>query len=463
VSKILLVHPRKSTVEVPIAHLGLASLSAVLGAAGHEVMVLDEVLFEADEVPDLLALLDEFAPDLLGFSVYTSTLDRSRALVETERTRFDGPILIGGPHATLYTADVAATPGVDYVVVGEAEEQILDLVARAERRSEAEVVRCSPVDVNALPWPDYTTALGWETMWVYPVLTSRGCPFLCSFCSVSQIASRKWRARDPVDAAAEVRAAKERFPLLRLLNVADDCPTCDLEHFKIFLRHLAEQPQPLALLVDNLRADRLDAELATLMRQAGASSACLGVEHGHPEVFGLVNKRETHDDIRRAAALIREAGLELGLCFVIGLPADSFERTGESIRFAKELGAKLIYWNMAHPVPNTVMYDWFVEHGATIDPPRNYSSYDSHALGCPEPTVSTPEFSKHDRVRARFWATVETDQYIMTPDVPWRLLTLGWRYRLLGPALRSLARRTARGGPRRVRRWLAARLRRQAG
>lgn len=455
--RVLFVHPRKSTVEVPIAHLGLASLAAVLRAAGHDVTVFDEVLYEADEVPDLGQVIAAARPDRIGFSVYTSTVDRSRDEIALARAVCDAPILVGGPHATLFTSDLAAVPGIDYLVVGEAEDAIVELVERASRQPEPEVVRCPLPDPKTLPWPDYTATLDHDLMWVYPVLTSRGCPFLCSFCSISQIASRKWRPRDPADCAAEVLAAKQTLPNLRLLNVADDCPTCDLEHFKVFLRQLEPQEKPLALLVDNVRADRLDAELVDLMQRCGATSICLGVEHGHPEVFELVNKRETHDDIRRAAALARSAGLELGLCFVIGLPGDTFERTGASIRFAQEVGAKLIYWNMAHPVPNTEMYRWFVAQGATIDPPRNYTSYDMHDFDCAEPTVETADFSKWDRKRAHYWAVVETDQYIITRGTVGRLFAEGWRYRLLGPALRSFTRRLIKNGPARLGRWLAAR------
>ena len=245
-------------------------------------------------------------------------------------------------------------------------------------------------------------------------------------------------------------------PSVVALNLSDDCPTGRAEHFKEFLRLLIAADLKLGLVINNMRADRVDAELVELSRRAGAASLCLGAEHGNPEVFALVNKGETLDDIRRAAGLIKAGGLELGLCFVIGLPGDTYERHQDSVRLARELAPPLIYWNMAHPFPGTEMHRWFVEHGASLDPPRTYTSYDNHSLRSVEPVVATPEFSKWERRRAYFLAVVETDQYVMNWRAPADLIAGALRYRLPLPALRSFSRRLVRGGWRRLR----ARLRR---
>jgi radical SAM superfamily enzyme YgiQ (UPF0313 family) len=297
-----------------------------------------------------------------------------------------------------------------------------------------------------------------ETIATYPLVTSRGCPYACSFCAVGSITSRKWRPRDPADCAEEVAAARKRFPGLAGLKIGDDCPTARPEHLKELLRKLAEQQPPLALHVDNMRADRVDDELIELMQAAGASTVCLGVEHGNAEVFALVNKGETLEDIRRAAGIIKRHGLGLGLCFVIGLPGDTLQRTGDSIRLAKELAPDGIFWNVAHPFPGTPMYEWFREHG-TLDPPRKYTSYDTHTLRCPEPVASTPEFTKWERQRAYFRVAVETDQYALTRQALGDLARGAFRYRVFGPAVRSFMRRA----PSAVARKAGRLLRRLAG
>jgi anaerobic magnesium-protoporphyrin IX monomethyl ester cyclase len=448
--RVLFVHPRKDTAENPVPHLGLASLAAVLRRAGHEALILDEVLYPPGEAPDLAAVIADFRPDVVGVSAYTSTLDRTLEVMRRAREACEAPILVGGPHATLFAEQVAATGPVDIVVRGEAEEAIVSIVEGATRREQPTIVDCPLPDPGALPWPDYSALVDPRVIQVYPVMTSRGCPYACSFCAVRKVSSQKWRARDPEDCAAEIAAARAAYPTIASIKVSDDCPTGSRDHFKNFLRRLAEQTPLLPLTVDNMRADRVDDELVELMKAAGATSMCLGVESGNPEVFALVNKGETLDDIRRAAGTIKRHGLELVLCFVIGLPGDTYRRSADSVRLAKELGAGAIFWNMAHPFPGTEMYGLFEEAGATIDPPRAYTSYDTHKLEPDEPAVETPEFTKWERRRAYFRAVVETDQYhIHRAQLP-KLLVAGWRYRVLGPAVRSFLRMLGRGLRRRL-------------
>jgi hypothetical protein len=241
-----------------------------------------------------------------------------------------------------------------------------------------------------------------------------------------------------------LRANLPQLPNLQAVRVNDDCPTAQPESFKQFLRLWADEGFGLPLGVDNLHADLMDREMVELLKEAGSGMLCVGVESGNPEVFALVNKGETHDDIRRAAGWVRDAGLQLALCFVIGLPGDTPQRHQDSIRFARELRPTLVYWNLAHPFPGTEIHRWFVEHGAQMDAPRTYTSYDTHSLICPEPTVSTPDFSKPQRRRAYFQAVVETDQYSFNRHAPWHLVREGTRYGLLGPALRSMGRKAWR-------------------
>lgn len=439
-ARILLVHLRKSTPEIGMPHLGLASLAAVLGQAGHEAVVFDEVLHELGRAPALAEVIATTQPDLLGFTSYTATRDRLYELMGQARRQTTLPILVGGPHATLFTADVVATGLADYVVQGEAEGAIVALVERAQRRREPEVVATEPPDVTTLPWPEYGGFLAKERIDTYPLLTSRGCPYKCSFCAVHKVATYRWRPREPQVCLDELTANLPKYPLVRAVRISDDCPTAKPERFKTFLRLLIDSKLGLPVGVDNLRADLLDAELVALLKQADSGLLCFGVESGNPEVFALVNKGETHEDIRRAARLTRAAGLQLALCFVIGLPGDNPQRHQDSIRLARELEPTLIFWNLAHPFPGTAMHQWFVDHGAQIDPPRTYTSYDTHRLACPEPTVSTADFSKRERRQAYLQAVLETDQYSFNRWAPWHLLRVALKYGLAGPALRSLGR-----------------------
>jgi radical SAM superfamily enzyme YgiQ (UPF0313 family) len=259
---------------------------------------------------------------------------------------------------------------------------------------------------------------------------------------VSQVSTRGWRGRAPEDCLEEIGRALRDFPALELVKVSDDCPTLELERFKKFLRGYAARKFPLPMTIDNTRADRIDAEFVTLARQAGNSNLCVAVEHGDPEVFAMINKGESLEAIKNSARLIKECGLELRLCFVIGLPGDTLEKTRRSIELAKELKPTHIYWNMAHPMRGTEIRRWYEEHGAEIGGDSAYTSYDTHTLRSREPAVETAEFTGEQRKKAYYMAAMETDQYHFTAAEVKLLLAQGLKYGLLRRAVLSLLRQS---------------------
>ena len=385
-------------------------------------------------------MLDQFQPEVVGISLYTSTILESEQAMSQVAER-DIPLVVGGPHATLHAETLAEDSRIDYLVKGEAEGCIADLVASARRQDRPVVIDGAPGDLAHLPLPDFSGFVGQQEIRQYPLQTSRGCPYRCSFCPVRRIVSQRWRPRDPKVCVEELIQARSLLPRLEAVEVCDDCPTGDRHHFKRFLRMYIDARINLPMVVANMRADAVDEELLDLLKDAGCGTVCLGIEHAHPEVFGMINKGETLEQILSAAKLIKGKGLALGACFIIGLPGDTFERIKVSIRLAKKLRLSMIYWNMAHPLPGTPMAEWFATHGATFYPDAGYASYRRHDFRCSPPVVETPDFTREEREAAYFLAVMETDQYFFGRRDIIPLLRLALRHRMLWPALKSLRRR----------------------
>ncbi len=443
-SRVLFIRPRKASDAHAVPHLGLAMLTAVLRGRGHEVLVLDHMLYLGEEIPPIAGLIKDFRPDVIGVAMYTATAAECLGLIGEISALTDKPVMVGGPHATIYTEELASDPRISYIVRGEAELTIARVVEGASRQAAPVIVQPEPPDVNALPPPDFSSFLNRERAKIYPLVTSRGCPFGCSFCVVAQVSTRGWRGRNPAACLDEIVRALREFPALELIKISDDCPTLDLERFKDFLRGCAERKFPLPMTIDNTRADRIDAEFVRLAKQAGNSNLCVAVEHGDPEVFSMINKGESLETIKNAARLIKENGLELRLCFVIGLPGDTLEKTRRSIALAKELGPTHIYWNMAHPMRGTAIRRWYEERGAAIGGDASYTSYDTHSLRPREPVVETPEFTREERKKAYFMAAMETDQYHFTSREVKLLLGQGLKYGLARRAALSFLRQTGK-------------------
>lgn len=432
---------KKDTDFNPVPHLGLGMLASILKAGKHEVKVLDYLLFlNSARAPSIEDAIHDFKPDTIGFSIYTATYRSSiRAIENISRYRL--PIMVGGPHPTLYADDMRSIPGISYIVRGEAEDVISEIVQSASYKEMPEVIEGKKTDMKKISTPDFKSFYNWETLSQYPLQTSRGCPFNCSFCSVKYISSRIWRSRDYMLCVDELEHAKKEYPHLEYVKIVDDAPTIDIVRFKNFLKEYISRGINLKMTIDNVRADNIDGEFIELAKAAGNNNLCIGVESGNEEVFKEVNKGETLDEVKRAASLIKAGGLALGLCFVIGLPHDNIKRVKDSINLSKELKADFIFWNMVHPMDRTKVMEWFKENGARIYDTRNYTSYDAPSLRVQEPVVATRDFSRYSRKRAYFIAAVETEQYPATPREFLLLFTGAFKYNYLWGVTKAFSRR----------------------
>ncbi|UCD55974.1 MAG: cobalamin-dependent protein [Candidatus Hydrogenedentota bacterium] len=438
-AKALLVNPRVGSTQSLTPHLGLAVLAARLEEAGHTVLVLD---YSAERsTPAITHCLEEYHPDFVGITAVTSGAAAVEGFVsQTAAWNRDAIIAVGGPHATLYPEELESVPRLSYIVRGEAEDRIAELVENAVPQSSPHVLACDRPPIQSFPIPSFRSFYNYQNITVYPLLTSKGCPFNCSFCSVHQIASRVWRARRVEDCIEEIRIARRYLPRLRHVRVIDDEPAVQGGRFQQFLGLFAQECRGLSLEIVNLRAKDITEEILGLMKRAGVFEVCFGVEHGSPAVFDEIDKGETLEDIERAAELVKQSGLFLRCCFIVGLPRDSYERTLESIRLAKRIKADFFHWNSFIPLRGTRAADWFKTHGRTFTTKERFSLPGSGGFFVPEPCVETDEFSREEHKKAYVLAILETDSYIITPGGLVSMLQAMVRYKLYGSTIKSLLR-----------------------
>ena len=241
------------------------------------------------------------------------------------------------------------------------------------------------------------------------------------------IAGRKVRARDLYGVIDQIIRAKKQYPKLKNVTITDDCPTFNKNRFKRFLCLLKEANTGCTLSVDNMRADSIDDEMVALYKAAGGVNICLGVESGHPEVFNLIHKGESLTDIVEAAEKVRQSGIVLGLCFVIGLPEDNLERHLQSMRLAKLLRPHYIFWNMCVPWPGTEVGRWYQIHGEVGDI-RNFSTLIDPRVNFKEPICSSRSFTKKQMIKAWLMANMETHFYLASlQNIP-KLFRLTMQY-----------------------------------
>ncbi|MEW5944653.1 MAG: radical SAM protein [bacterium] len=449
--KVLLVSPVwQSLMVFGRPHLGLGLLAARLRDAGYDVAVADYILDRA--TPPLKRLLRELSPDIVGITTTTSLWRATRDMLDMLKQRPDIRVIVGGPHATLYTSEYEGDEGIDLIFLGEADDTLVPALSERSHGRGARTVPGLLADLRQLPFPAFDRCINVRSLVEYPVQTSRGCPFGCIFCTVSRVSSRQWRGRDLEACYEELDAAVARFPALKVFELVDDNPGGkNLSRFKAFLAEYARRWKHKELRIDNIRADAIDAEVATLLKETGCGQIGLGVEHADPEVFRGINKGESLEQIREAASLLKAAGMRLGMCFVMGLPGDSFEKTKASVRFAREYGADYMFWNVLVPHKGTRVREWMERHGDLYDE-REFVTRTDNQILCDTPPFETPTFSRRDILRAHFWAVLATDNYRLTKKVFFYVILTALRYGFIKELLLSLISQFKR----RLKRRLAA-------
>ena len=425
--RILLVSP-KSTVwsSRTHIHMGLGYLAGALIAAGYE----DVTLFDAEIEKEALAShLARECYDIVGISsptplIYEAWEAAAQAKEHNQTAGRNTVTILGGPHLTLMPEESMERDEVDLVVRGEAEDTLVEIVQALEqadlrsddlpnrrfpddpwasieglsyRNLEGEIVhntgRSLRKDVGSIPWPAYhlfkierytnlqpiTDGLDVHAR-SYTLVTSRGCPYQCVYCS-KPITGHTWRAREPEDVVAEWRYLVKEMGATEI-GITDDVWNLKLERAKEICRLLIKEGLTGVpwVTVHGMRADHTDAELFRLMKRAGCKRAGFGVESGNQAVLDAIKKQQTLDDVRRAFKEARAAGLQTMGFFIFGLPADTEESMEDTTRFALELDPDMANFMIAAPYPGTELWDIARRDGRLFSNNwRDYAIHDERA------------------------------------------------------------------------------------
>ncbi len=423
----------------PWPHYGLTLLATALNESGYEARVFDQsYLCMARE--EFVGTLGRFRPRLVGITLYTTYVRTALRLIREVQGALPGcPVIAGGPHVSLYAEDMRADTTFAGLVRGEADRAIASLAGRVLAGETPGILSCDLPAGAEIPAASWREAEGHERMQWLPIQLSRGCPFDCSFCEVRAIASRKIRYRDINACLNELDAHLRLLPHVHTIRVVDDCPTLDRERFKSFLREYLRRGLPARIQLDNLRADTLDEELVDLLKRCRTPSICIGVESGNAEVFRMVDKAETLEQIRGAAHLVRRKKVPLHLCFVVGLPGSTFEAEMDSLRLAKSLMPDVIYWNTYLPHRGTRARTWYEDHGTLYDE-WDVNSLPDYTLRFTLPPAETLAFPREERIRAWLKCVMETGSFLMIPSVILRAVYLAARYGLWGSIPRMVTK-----------------------
>jgi anaerobic magnesium-protoporphyrin IX monomethyl ester cyclase len=443
--KVLLVSPQPKTWtsrrHIP---LGLGYLASVLEQQGHEVHLWDG---SVEEKP-LAEALNGLHFDVVGISAVTPLIHEAWSGAQEARER-DAVTILGGPHPTLMPGECLEQACVDVVVRGEAEESILEVIRALEkspgqldtdtherrfagdswsridglsfRNGLGQIVhnppRTPPADLDRLPFPAHhlftiekytnlqprTDGLDRHAR-AYTIITSRGCPYQCVYCSKA-VTGNTWRPRSPENVVEEWRELVVDLQATEI-GVTDDVMTLDRDRAKRICQLLVDEGLNGVpwITVHGIRADNTDLELLRLMKAAGCKRVGFGVESGNQRILDTMKKHQTIDQVRQAFANARQAGLETIGFFIFGLPGENEETMEDTIRLALELDPDLANFMIAAPFPGTELYQMVLDSGELFSHDwRDYAIHDDKArFAMGEVTAELVERKWHEAYR-RFY------------------------------------------------------------
>jgi len=416
---------------------GLAYLAGALRAAGvAEVQVLDFNNHSRDIRQRLEAAVR--TADFVGVSVKTFTAPAGADLLRQAREINPACLTVaGGPHITLDSMGfMESYPECAVGVTLEGEESFTDLVAGkpiAEipgliYREGGKIVstgsRKPNTGIDALTFPDYQVfdSLPDGKIPAYPLLTSRGCPYPCTYCSVGKVSGLKWRGRSGENILAEMETAR-RLHGSTEFKIVDDNFTYDMERAAGICQMLIDRRSGFQWCCPNgVRADRLTPELLALMKAAGCHTISLGIESLVPEVFAQIKKGEPLEKVVTAVRMIQAAGMHVEGFFIIGQPGSTYETDMQTLREARRLKLNAYAWSMLVPYPGTKIWEWVKSNdGKSLRVLKDWRE-GLHIGMIRSPVFETEEYPAKLRLRAYRIAYLKT----LTPGDILRIIkTLG--------------------------------------
>ncbi|TET45084.1 radical SAM protein [candidate division TA06 bacterium] len=384
--KILLLSPPQQNIYgrfgPPYAPLGLLQIGACLRAAVHDVEFLDMALYPGE----FRARLKSFRPEMVCITSVTPTFPSALEIARVVKSESSAHVVFGGPHVSILPEEPLKTGKVDFVVVGEGEETVVEL-AQAIRggdpcqvtglcmRSNGETFltgRRRPIEkLDTLPFPDWTLIrhIGAYappeaySRRVFTIMTSRGCPFDCSFCVSSKLFGKKIRRRSVQNVLAEM-VSLVRNQEAAEIHFADDCFTSNRKWVLDFCDAVEREKLRINLsFMNGLRADEVDEEVLAALKNAGVRTVGFGVETGNKSLMEKSGKRLSLDAVEKAFEISRKMGLNTWGFFIIGFPKETRKQALATFALARRLDPDFAKFFPLVPYPGSEVFEEMEDAG----------------------------------------------------------------------------------------------------
>jgi anaerobic magnesium-protoporphyrin IX monomethyl ester cyclase len=372
--KITLINPR-IPLENIILHppLGIGYIAMMLKKSNHDVNIIDMPILNLS-YDDLKKEIAKQKPDLIGISTMTKTFAEGVMAADACKEVYPKvPVVMGGPHVTFKPEEtLERQKSIDIIVIYEGEYTMPELAEAIEKNKNLDDIEGiafrknrkifktkirEPIkNLDALPYPNrnlFPIKLYMEKDDETTLITARGCPYRCKFCSTT-IMGRYLRLRSIENVMPEVDHVLSLG--FKSIFISDDTFTYNKERVikmcKEFIRNKFDFRWTCNMRIDNAWEDMLK-----WMKKAGCYRVFIGAESSATSVLENINKKITQNQTIDSVKKIQKAGIEVHASFALGMPGETPETIRQTVNFAKKLKPGMISFNILTPYPGTEIYE----------------------------------------------------------------------------------------------------------
>lgn len=365
--------------------LGLGYIAAVLEKE-HDVKVIDVRAEKLDD-DSLRKSISKVDPEIVGITSDTVTFQRAIEIAELiKQINMGILVVVGGAHSNVWPDYPLKYDCFDISVYGEGERTAVELWDRIDRGEPYEDVKGIAYrrrdgiilnqrrefveNLDELPFParhlfpmdKYNGEGSLYISPVYPIGTSRGCPFSCAFCSNNVVFGRRYRFRDPKNVVDEVELLINQYNA-KGIYFREDLFTVNKERVIGICDEIIRRGLNFKWECES-RVNTISVEMLKAMKEAGCELIWFGVESGSQEILNYLNKQITLSQIKEAYSFCKEIGIKTGASFMIGVPGENMNDIYKTIDLAKELRPRFefAWFNIFTGYPTSPLYEYVKEN-----------------------------------------------------------------------------------------------------
>jgi radical SAM superfamily enzyme YgiQ (UPF0313 family) len=342
--------------------------------------------------------IQHYNPKAVGISCLTparNLVDKMAMLIKNVNSNIK--VIVGGHHPTFCPNETLENSNIDYVIRGEGEKPLLQLVKKIKAgnfdlssvhsisyRKDATIVNNSNGeminDLDLLPFParDLVIDCDFSRYKSHYVSTARGCPYTCSFCSDRRLWHRKVRRRSIASVMKEIKHLIDTYDI-DFIDFVDGTFTFDTSYLHTFCQNMIQEKIKVKWRC-TARYDNMNEEVLDLMKQANCAGLYFGLESGSERILKFINKRITVEDIVRASELVSKSGILSVTAIILGLPQEERNDMQSTLQLMKKIKTDIFDINCYVPLPGTDLYDTMSdEDRKNIDWRKvGFKSYDNY-------------------------------------------------------------------------------------